>query len=205
MHNPYSALAREHGRRAVVSLAIDDATLDAETARQAAEIMPIIRRLLRGDELTALDYGCGWGRFTGYLTKLPAGGRPLATTGFDPCAEYIAMARPDSAIKYATGDPDAFFSANEGVFDLIFCWVVLGMPGLDVPKTVAGLASMLSPTGLMVLGDHMADTPPRGRWWRFRPQHVYQGLFRRHGISLWQVQECLQVGDPITVLAGRRT
>lgn len=204
MTNPWTDLAQTHGRKSVMSLAIDDATLDAETERQAAEIFPLIRGELRGDEEWALDYGCGYGRFTPYLADLIGG---HGTLGYDPCADLLRLFDENGATYgFVTSPADVAFDylRHRGPFDLIFTAMVLGDPNLDLEQTAVGLASILAPTGLLVVLDHMPEVEPSGRWWRFRPEREYASLFDRCGVKLRKIGMVRQLSEDVTILAGRK-
>lgn len=199
--DPWPNLARQHGRKAVMSLTIDNATLDAETERQTAIIFPLIRAELRGDEQTALDYGCGAGRFTRHLDKLVSG----RTIGFDPCPELIeARGEQPPNVQFVTGDPARFFAWSERpAFDLAFTAMVLGDPGVGAAATATALAAMLAPDGLLVVIDHMSEVDSAERWWRFRPVAFYRELFSAHGVALREIGRVMQLDHEVTILAGR--
>lgn len=196
MTDTWTNLTRTHGRKSVMSLNIDDATLDAETERQAAEIFPLIRSHLRGDERTALDFGCGYGRFVPHLARLTDDMRVAA---YDPCGEMLDLIYWGAGV--ATNDWPTIASES---YDLIFAAMVLGDPDLNLEKTAVSMASVLAPDGLLVVLDHMPNTEPTGRWWRFRPDHTYIDLFARHGVILQKIGAARQLDNPVTILAGRR-
>lgn len=195
MNDVWSDLARKHGARCVMSLAIDDATLDAETARQIDIIFPLIKPLLRGDELLALDYGCGAGRFTGALQCTVGCG----TLGYDPCAELIAIAPEHHEVDYLTGLGNVIPQV-----DVVFAAMVLGEPNIDPEKIAENIAALLAPGGLLVILDHMPIRPPGARWWQYRPAIFYVDLFARRGIALTRIGEVDQLENKVTILAGRR-
>ena len=201
MTDPWRILARRYGRKSVMALDIDDATLDAETERQAAIIFPLIRAALRGDEKTAIDYGCGAGRFTRHLDKLVSG----TTYGYDPCAELIdARGEQPPSIQWITGDPDRLFAWDHPPCDIVFTAMVLGEPNIDIEATAADLVSRLAPYGLLVVLDHMPDTEPLGRWWRFRPKSFYFDLFARNGVTMREIGRVQQLDNEVTILARQR-
>jgi SAM-dependent methyltransferase len=57
MTDTWTSLAIKYGRKCAVSLDVDDAKIDAETARQIPELAEHLRPLMRGDEQSGLDYG----------------------------------------------------------------------------------------------------------------------------------------------------
>ena len=208
MPDPWGNLARQFGRKSVMSLAISDATLDAETERQAALIFPLVQRHLRGTERTALDYGCGAGRFTPYLGDLVTG----QVVGFDPCAELLAErpVLPGYRYQFVTGDPERFFDRSNVLggyhshFDIIFLAMVLCLPHVDVHATVSGLAGLLSPDGQIVLLDHMPDVDPGGTWAHMRSFSFYRDVFAEHGIALAHVGTVKQLDKDVAICIGGR-
>ncbi len=202
MPDDWTNLANQYGRKSVMSLAIDDATLDRETQRQIPILFGMIADQLHGHERSGLDYGCGAGRWTHALAKTIQG----RVTGFDPCTELVAMARGEIDTDYVSGSPDAFFGEcrhNEPHFDVVLAAQVLGAPGMDVEATARGLVGVLAPGGLLVVVDHMVDEPQPQRWWRFRSRDYYESLFSRHGIELREIGRLMQLENEITMLAGR--
>lgn len=205
MTDPWTTLASKHGRKVVMSLAISDAQLDAETTRQANVIFPVIRSMLTGNEATALDYGCGAGRFTPHLHEMIGGDEQKAfTMGYDPCSELVSAApRGRGNIAWSWGNVDSFFPTYRNLFNVVFVAMVLGDPNLDMETTVPGLVDILSPGGLLVVVDHMVRRTT-GHWWKFRDESFYVDLFAQRGVALKQIVEDRQLGNPITLLAGRK-
>lgn len=194
MTAPWTDLARNHGRKSVVSLSISDAALDGETSRQIAAVFPMFAPLLTG-EVTALDYGCGAGRFTHALAQAT----DAITTGYDPCAEFAEHWKHTETAEF-TADRSALV---DGSYEIVMAWVVLCIPDLDQEQAAADIASLLTPGGLFVLVDHMT---PDGvnRWARFLPAVYYQDLFARNGITLQVLGHDKQMDNHITVMAGRK-
>ena len=198
--NPWTSLARTHGRRCVMSLDIDEATLDAVTARQCEVIFPLIKPLLEPrPSLIALDYGCGAGRFTRALQKATDG----FVVGYDPCKELL-LANDWWSNEIGLAETWDHFVVNEvGPYDLIFTAMVLGDPNVDPAAIADDITSILDPNGLLVLLEHMPETPKQA-WWRFRPESFYRDLFSARGIFLDKLGTVEQLQNPVTVMAGRR-
>ena len=205
MTNPWPSLAAQAGRRCVMSMTIDDATLDTETARQCTEIFPLLRPLLTGNERLVLDYGCGAGRFT--LPLAQACG--CMAIGYDPCVELVNEAPKHDMVRYVTGAGPAEFLAGvhqaHWQFDVAFAAMVLGHPGMDTPKMAEDLVSVLAPGGLMVVIDHMPDVPPPGKWWRYMPIFYYVDVFADYGVEMKRTGSTMQLANEVTVLCGRRS
>ena len=81
---------------------------------------------------------------------------------YDPCVEFLAEAPDHPYVVYAADDR-AYLLAQP--FDIVFVAMVLGSPEGGQETTMARLADLLAPGGLLVLLDHMPDEPPAGRWW----------------------------------------
>jgi SAM-dependent methyltransferase len=194
-------LTRNHGKKAVMSLTISDKVLEAETNRQIPLLRSAIRPLLTGHERTALDFGCGYGRFTPMLANLIDG----RAVGFDPCAEMLRAGHGHLSVDYVSCPTGQFFQelrATETRFDLILAFAVLGEPSVPVWITALELCNVLSPEGLMVIVEHVVPHPDPGRWWRFRPPGFYEEVFAACGVHLHEVGTVPQLDDTMTILAG---
>lgn len=200
MSDTWTDLTAKHGRRCVMSPTIDDATLNAETERQISEIFPLIKPLLNGREVIALDYGCGAGRFTAALADCIDGW----ATGYDPCGDLIALAQEAKWVDYVTMPVDDFFRYDDTPYNVVFAAMVIGHPGIDTDGLVGDLVNVIVPDGLMIVLDHMPFHIPQGRWWKFRPERFYIDLFERHGVKLERIGKVMQLENEVTVLAGRR-
>jgi SAM-dependent methyltransferase len=204
MTETWDNLVRTHGRRSVVSLSISDRELDAETARQIPILRDAIRPFLAGREKTALDYGCGFGRFTPMLANLIDG----RAVGFDPSSAMVAAAQWHQSVDYVSCPTDQFFRETGGTkttFDLILAFAVLGEPSVPVWTTAGFLSDLLSENGLLVVVEHVVPKPDFSRWWRFRQPGFYEEVFGAHCVDLEEVGKVPQLGDTMTIYAGRAT
>ena len=197
MTDTWTSLATKYGRKCAVSLDVDDAKIDAETARQIPELAEHLRPLMRGDEQSGLDYGCGSGRLTPTLHHIILH-MDKHIWGYDPCSDllHLSQASPEYPMILTTRVP------RHLTFDVILTAMVLGEPRLDCEAVAADIERMLAPGGLFVMLDHMA---PKTRWWQFRPQSFYIALFGNLGIDLACVATMQQLTEEVTILAGRRT
>jgi trans-aconitate methyltransferase len=199
--DPWTDLARQHGPKAVMSLSIDEATLAAETAREAAIIFPMIREHLDETPTCGIDYGCGAGRFTPYLADLCAFG----AVGYDPCSELLAHApEPPENVSWRSCPPPVLFATHREKFDLVFTAMVLGDPNMDFFATAEGLIQIMKPGATLAVLDHMPDAPPEGRWWRYRNKQFYIQAFATFGIELRHVGSLMQLENGVDVLIGRK-
>lgn len=204
MSETWSRLTAQAGRCCVMSLEIDERTLDQETERQIGVLMPMLCPLFTGNERHALDYGCGAGRFTAALASTIS----CRTTGFDPCRELIDLAPKAPLVDYITCEPDQFFGGihQAGIrSDVIFAAMVLGHPNTDTARTIEQIVSILKPGGLMIVVDHMPAEPPYGTWWHYRRPEFYEEMFGEYGVALERIGAMMQLDKEVTVLAGRKT
>lgn len=202
MTDVWDQLVHSHGRRSVMSLVVSDEQLDGETARQIPTLREAIRPHLSGTEKTALDFGCGYGRFTPMLANL-IDGRAL---GFDPSSGMINAAHGHVSVDYVSCPTDKFFQELRGTattFDLILAFGVLGEPSVPIWKTALELRSILSDEGLLVVVDHVVADPDTSRWWRFRTPGFYEETFSACGVVLQEVGKVPQLTDLMTIYAGR--
>jgi SAM-dependent methyltransferase len=200
MPDPWTDLARQHGPKAVMSLSIDEATLAAETAREAAIIFPMIREHLPGRVDNAIDFGCGAGRFTPYLAELTTNG----ALGYDPCGDLLAHHPTTPETYWLSCPPAALWYQYHAYFDLVFTAMVLGDPNMDFFATAEGLIQIMKPGATLAVLDHMPDAPPEGRWWRYRNKQFYIQAFATFGIELRHVGSLMQLENGVDVLIGRK-
>jgi colanic acid/amylovoran biosynthesis glycosyltransferase len=194
----WSDRAGRLGRRSVFHARHSEAELEAVTAMQRRAILPVLDRHLRGDESIALDYGCGWGRFTGDLTERVGG----LAIGIDPVPQLVAMAPRPPRTAFLAGSPATVPLATESV-DLLWIALVLGTvtdPAL-LARTVEELRRVLRPGGLMLLVENTADRPDVPHY-TYRSVAAYRALFP--DVELAEEGMYEDLGERITILAGRR-
>lgn len=200
-------LAKSSGRKCVMDLHISDETLDDVTHEQVRYLMPLLWSMLTGKEKLALDYGCGAGRFTPQIAETLQASTldPVHVVGFDPSGALLAHAPMENGVRYIRSMPETFFTEcreHDLQYDLIWIFNVLGGVADEGLQPLADhLVSLLSPNGLLFLGEH--TNVKHGTWWRFRPMQAYADLFPK--IKLRRAGECMQLENPVTILAGRKS
>lgn len=202
MTEVWNDLVRSHGCRSVMSIIASSEQVDAETARQIPLLREAIRPFLTGHEKTALDFGCGYGRFTAMLANL-IDGRAL---GFDPSSAMVAAAQWHADVDYVSCPTGEFFHETQQAetrFDLILAFAVLGEPNIPVWSTAMNLGRLLSDEGMIVVVEHVVPSPDSSRWWRFRQPGFYEEVFCACNIALHGVGTVAQLDDTMTIYAGR--
>lgn len=195
---------------------------------------PMLARVRAQAFRSALDVGCGEGRF---CRRLRAAG--LATIGVDPTPALLEQARkrdPDGDYRFGRAEALDFPDAS---FDLVVSYLSL----VDVPDLSAGIAEMvrvLQPGGTLLIAnlngfvsasiaegggwmndqrggevfgiDHYLDEQPKWFEWRgiricnwHRPLSTYVALLLSHGLQLTYFDEPAPAGgDPATAERFRR-
>ena len=186
----WSARAQQYGRRAVGDLNIPEDHFDAATDMQWDILWPLLQGAM-GDwrPRTALDFGCGMGRFTGLLRR----DLNRFVVGYEPCVDILTLADPDPAIEYTAEPPP-------GSFDLIFCSYVLGgLEGSDLTDACAYVSGALD--RLLFLAEHIGEGGSEN--WRFRSEAEYAAMFAAVGVKLRRIGTYLALGNEIGVFEGR--
>jgi SAM-dependent methyltransferase len=138
---------------------IADTGDEGDFARKFVLDAPMLERLRDRGFATALDVGCGEGRFCRMLKPLG-----IAATGIDPTAALVEEARrrdPDGSYSVEGAEALSFADAS---FDLVVSYLSL----IDIPDAAAAIAEMsrvLRPGGTLLIANlHSMSTagPPTG-------------------------------------------
>jgi SAM-dependent methyltransferase len=184
---------------------------------------PMLARVRRGGFATALDVGCGEGRFCRMMQS-----EGVRTTGLDPTAALLARAQAlDPAGRYVPGYAEALPFAD-AAFDLVVSYLSL----IDVPDlapAIAEMARVLRPGGIFLIAnlnsfitasnpdgwqlgedgrrhlklDHYGEERVDWVEWSgiriqnwHRPFSIYVQLLLGQGLHLTHFEEPLPVGGP---------
>ncbi len=196
-------------------------------ARRCVLDRPMLAQIRGHGFATALDVGCGEGRFCRMLAA-----EGLRPTGIDPTASLIARARTlDPAGDYRIGRAEALEVADAS-FDLVVSYLSL----IDIPDITAAIPEMaraLRPGGRLLVANLTSynTAGPLGGWqdgrwpidhymeeradwveWRgirilnwHRPLETYMQLFLAAGLTLRHFAEPMpHSGDPAQIARHRR-
>lgn len=190
--------ARIFGRASVLHLGHGDAQYEAVTRWQQEQLFPVLRRQLRGDERTVLDYGCGPGRFTPGLAAMI--GRAV---GYDPVASLLALAPRAANVDYVQRNGQGQLPLADGSVDVAWICIVLSSvtDEAELERSITEIDRVLAPGGLVFLVENVAPKPDRPTM-RFRSQQFYRELFPFAPLEV--VHEYEDLGEPIVALAGRK-
>ncbi|MCK0196061.1 class I SAM-dependent methyltransferase [Ancylobacter sp. 6x-1] len=115
---------------------------------------PMTARIAGRDFRTALDVGCGEGRFCRIMQALG-----LATTGIDPTEALLARARTlDPAGDYRSGRAETLIEALESLgtappaFDLVVSYLsLIDIP--DLPRALEQMVACMCPGGTLLIAN----------------------------------------------------
>ena len=120
---------------------------DGDFSRAFVLDKPMLQRVRVGDFTSALDVGCGEGRFSRMLCGLG-----VPTIGIDPTARLIDEARrrdPDGDYQLGNAEDLRFSNAT---FDLVVSYLTL----IDIPdaaKAIAEMVRVLKPGGRLLIAN----------------------------------------------------
>lgn len=200
--------ARKYGVRSVLDVRHSEDEIAAVTARQKEILFPLLAAELGGGETSILDlgggetsildFGCGTGRFTTGLADL-VGGRAV---GVDPIQYLLDLAPRQEGVEYRCMQ-EGVIPLGDASMDVV--WVCLVLTAITeeavLQLSVREIERVLRPGGLLFLVEN--TSAKRGRTHvAFRSAADYRKLFP--GVQLRAVGEYQDVGERISVLAGRK-
>lgn len=137
----------DNGWNASAAAWIADMADDGDFGRRHVLDAPMLARVAGGGFTSALDIGCGEGRFCRKLAALGIG-----TTGIDPTADLIAEAQrlhPDGDYHVA---PAEALPLADAAFDLVVCYLSL-IDIDDLPTAIAEIMRVLAPGGTLLIAN----------------------------------------------------
>lgn len=184
-----------------------DRAFAAITETQRRVIMPLFREQLRGDEKTALDFGCGWGRWTEEVADVS----DCHVLGVDLLTEYIQEAER----RKIDGAPVTFVTlkgtrlpCDDASMDLVWVCMVLSAFTDDglLAETVKELGRVLRRDGLLfiITTTVKKGETSRGRWAKHRSVEEFQQVFKDVA-PLKVVGAYTDLGDHDSIMAGRKS
>jgi len=170
--------ADEQGKRCVVHCSHSQQDADRETAILAAHLGTALFPMKYGDGFKvgaqALDFGCGWGRWTKFLAEATG----CHTTGVDIAPAHIEAADHSEHTSLVLQDgPLAPLPFDDHSLDLIFTCTVLQHQVLPdiLAHTLKEFERVLKDSGKLLMFEATANLPPK-KHIHFRTLEDYQKL-----------------------------
>lgn len=181
------------GKRAVLDISHTEDEYNKITSLQKKEIYPHLKKALKGNEETVLDFGCGPGRFTADLSKMIKG----QAVGIDVVPKLIEVAPQSPNVDYKVFDGIKIPLPNKSIDAVWICLVLGGIE--DLKLTIKEIKRVLKPRGLIFMVENTTSQKDGQRWY-YRPIEFYKDLF---GTPLKHVHDYLDVGERISIFTGR--
>jgi ubiquinone/menaquinone biosynthesis C-methylase UbiE len=199
---------KQFGLRGVYHVGNPESNLSAVDEMQRREILPLFRQQIRPTDRTALDFGCGWGRWTATIAAEIGG----TCVGVEPTVPYLEEARRRNAGNPAVSFTHLFegrIPENQKPVDIV--WACIALSTILDPAMfkleLSEIDRILKPGGLMFLIDNTdgtnKNTPVRSRWSISRTIAEYKAAFAPF-VKLHVIGEYKDLGEPDTIFAGSK-
>jgi ubiquinone/menaquinone biosynthesis C-methylase UbiE len=191
--------AKQYGKLSVLNIGHSDAEIESVTRMQKEAIFPVLKQQLKGDEKTALDFGCGTGRFTSDLAELIQG----HAIGVDPIQRLIDLAPKHEKVEYRLIQNGTIPVQRESI-DIVWICLVLGgiVDQNQLLNTLSEINRIMKTDGLVFLIEN--TTNKKDNWhWNYRSVQTYQGLF--DFVELKHLSDYIDLGERITIMSGRKS
>ena len=187
---------KKYGGFAVFNLDRSESEIEEVNAFQKAEIFPIFRSALRGDEGVVLDLGCGAGRFTPDLAEIING----KAIGIDPIEELLDIAPRTERTEYVPME-EGKIPLPESSVDVVWVYGVLGcISGEALEKTISEIDRVLKEGGLLFLIEGIGGK--EGKGYEVREFNRYREMI--YFAPLAYLHDYFECETRFAVMAGRK-
>lgn len=186
--------AKKHGRRSVYNMGHSVEELSKVDEWQEEIYLDAIKPFLSGNEATALDFGCGCGRFEPMLSKIAK-----KVYAIDPIKRLIKLAPKINNVEYKL-----FNGTNIPLEDnsIDFVFISLAVGGVhDVDTTIKEVCRVSKADALFFVCENTANLPDHG-YWHYRTVEEYLSLFSFVDLKL--VKQYEDLGEEISIMIGRK-
>lgn len=190
--------AKKNGRYSVYNMGHNSDELERVDNEQIKIYRDVLKEELNGLERTALDYGCGCGRFEKMLSEMVSDKVYAA----DPIQELINLAPRIGKVEYK------LLKKGEGLSDLnnidiIFCSQVLdGITDDDVLLDVVNELKRLSADNALFFICENTAKVETNAFWKYRKPEDYMKLF--DFVDLKIKKTFTDLNEPIVIMTGRK-
>lgn len=159
---------------------------------------PIILEKIIPKDKNVLDFGCGWGRFSGFLQEL----FPGQIIGVDISSKIIELSPhhyPRCKYKVLHGEK---IPIQDNFIDVVFIHLVLGaIPKNNLKKYTAELDRVSNENSLFFIVENTSKNSDTV-YWHFHTANEYQELFSF--VDLQKVNTYEDVNEEISIFLGRK-
>lgn len=171
--NYWDDRAEKFGKRSVYNMTHGDSELPSVDVMQKNIYSEVLDKIVSSKLDVAIDFGCGFGRFTGFLAENYAN----KVYGIDATKKLIDIALPHENVEYMHA-LDKKIPLEDNSVSLVFISLVLG--GItnqdDLMNTVSELKRIAKPNAVFLIAENTQKTN-NSEYWHYRDVEYYKGLF----------------------------
>lgn len=173
--------------------------LESVDKKQKELYSQVLKKYLKGNEKTAVDFGCGPGRFTVFLSDFVS----EKVYGVDPIQALIELAPKNEKVEYICSLQKDLKLQDKSA-DVIFISLVLGgiVNKEELKNTIEELKRISCDDALFFVAENTAKCK-NSDYWHFREQKEYLKMFDFANLKLENTYEDL--GEEISIFAGRKS
>lgn len=189
--------AEKFGEKAVYNMTHLDSELNDVDKKQKDIYKSILKTELSGNEKTALDYGCGCGRFTNFLTDFVS----EKVFYIDPTEKLVQLVNGNAKTQKLNYKKNIINLPDKSI-DLIFVSLVLGgiTNSKDLEKLIEEFNRISSDNALFFIVEN-TEKCENSNYWHYRSSKEYQELFKFVKLhNFLQYKDC---GEEISVFIGK--
>jgi ubiquinone/menaquinone biosynthesis C-methylase UbiE len=197
----WSKRVKMYGEKAVYNIGHKSSELENVTKFQKSIILPLIKSAVgeSNEVKTALDFGCGSGRFTDDLAKI-IDGRAI---GVDPIVDLLNMAPKSKRCQYLKIKPFRKLPIESKSIDLLFiCLVLGGIEERELFFLLKEFKRILKKNGLIILVENTSVLADEGIW-KSRSVDQYEVLFKEFNIK--KESEYYDLGEQISIFLTQKS
>ncbi len=189
--------AKQYGKRSVYNMTHTLEELEAVDRFQEEIYLDVLKKYLTGNEKTALDFGCGPGRFEPMLSKLVKD----KVYAVDPISTLIKFAPKIENVEYQILKNEYINLPNESI-DIIFVSLVLG--GITnkrkLEKVITEFKRIAKRDAIFFIVENTAKEE-NSNYWHYRSVDEYVELLKP--LKLQLVKQYEDVGEEISIMVGK--
>lgn len=187
--------AQTYGVRAVYNLAHEETSLSDITKKQISYIFPLLKQYLSGEELIALDFGCGPGRFILELVQLVQ----KKVYGVEPINDFVKNAPLHERVEYLNNKKNSI-PIDDKVVDLLFiCLVLGGIREKDIEILTKEFDRILAPNAKICIVENISQKKDLNHWF-YRSEKWYEQTFNKYNLK--KVSEYLDTDEKVGIFIG---